>query len=471
MHLAERLYPRMPIPLQNLACSVYGWREARLRLNRDFEARLAALMETERWSAGEIQAYQDERLYSLVRHAYEEVPFYRERMKARRLHPSDIRTVADLPKLPILTKEDVRLHGEQLVARNAKKKDLVFIHTGGTTGKSLHFYATRPSFAFRWAVWWRHRLRFGVDVKDWHANFTGKLAIPPDQQAPPYWRWNLPMRQILLNMHHMVPGKVETIAEFLGKQDLVYYSGYPSIIHAFARTLIDRGIELTSRPRFVFTGAENMLEDQRRDIAAVTGAVLSDQYGFSEGCGNASHCTELVYHEDFEYGILECVDPSPADTDGNVRGKIVATGFASPGFPFIRYEVGDIGVWADASYRCPCGRESRVMRSIEGRMDDYVITPEGRRIMRFDYIFKDTLSVRESQVLQRRLGEIEVVIVRRPDYSGAEERQIREEIATWISPELEVRFRYVDEIPREINGKFRAVKSLLKEGAAGEPAR
>ncbi len=177
-----------------------------------------------------------------------------------------------------------------------------------------------------------------------------------------------------------------------------------------------------------------------------------------------------MYHEDFEYGILECVDPAPVDGDGSSRGKIVATGFANPAFPFIRYEVGDVGVWADDGYACPCGRHSKVLKRIEGRMDDYVVTPEGRRIMRFDYIFKDTQNIRESQVVQRRLGEVDLLIVQRPGYSTAEEDHIRREIAARVSPRLEVRFRYVDEIPRERNGKFRAVRSFLPTRDLDAPA-
>jgi phenylacetate-CoA ligase len=217
-------------------------------------------------------------------------------------------------------------------------------------------------------------------------------------------------------------------------------------------------------PRFIFTGAENTLDFQRTAIQRATGAVLSDQYGFAEGCGNASHCTALRYHEDFEYGILECVDGTTLDADGRVRGRILATGFASPAFPFIRYEIGDVGIWEDPKKTCACGRRSRVLLSIEGRADDYVVTPEGRRIMRFDYIFKDTDHVRESQIVQHTSAGITVRIVRRPEYSLDDEDAIRRDIAKWISPRLDVRFEYLAEIPREQNGKFRAVKSALHGG-------
>lgn len=458
--IAESLYPRLPIFLQHVACWYYGKKEARIRFGELFHRRLAELMESENWSAAEIEAYQNERLCRLIEHAYESVPYYRDLMNSLKLNPQDIRSRNDLAKLPLLTKEDVRHNLDRFVSAQAHPRDLILRHTSGTTGKSLHFYSSKPGIAFQWAVWWRHRQRFGLEPTDWHANFTGKLVVPPKQTSPPYWRWNRPMQQVLINMHHLTPPKIADIVAFLNRHSFEFYSGYPSIIHALALTAREAGLALTSPPRVIVTGAENLLDYQRRDIREFTGGILTDQYGLSEGCGNASQCRAFVYHEDFEFGILECVEPSLRE-DGKTKGKIVATGFANPEFPFIRYDTGDMGVWEDPQGACPCGRQSRVVLSIEGRIDDYVITPEGRRIMRFDYVFKDARNVRESQIVQDKPGEIRVRIVRRPSYASHDEEALAQEIRRWISPQLALRFDYVDEIERESNGKFRAVKSLL----------
>jgi phenylacetate-CoA ligase len=232
-----------------------------------------------------------------------------------------------------------------------------------------------------------------------------------------------------------------------------------------AVTALEAGLTLGRPPRFVFSGAENLLDFQRRDIVALTRATLSDQYGFTEGCGNASQCPAGVYHEDFEFGILECVEPRPAG-DGRMAGRIICTGFASPGAPLIRYDVGDMGVWEDPSRLCSCGRHSAILVAIEGRRDDFVITPEGGRIMRFDYLFKDTHHIREAQIVQREPGAITLRIVRRDGYSTRDERLLREEIRRWISPTIAVTFDYIEAIPREANGKFRAVVSELVTSSA-----
>ncbi len=454
----EQIYPRLPVFLQNAACWYYGKKEARTRFGNTFEERLRELMDSDRWTGSEIEAYQNEKIRHLVRHAYESVPYYRERWKRLKLSPEDIRCHEDLQKLPVLTKEDVRQNFERLISQNVSKRDLVFRHTSGTTGKALHFYVTKAAIAFQWAVWWRHRARFGVEHGALHANFTGKRVVPLAQRTPPYWRWNRPLHQALLTMHHLTAEKISSVIEFLNLQRFEFYSGYPSIVHMLALHASEAGLALQSPPRFVFTGAENMLDFQRRDIQKFTGAILTDQYGCSEGCGNASHCPEFIYHEDFEFGVMEGIE---LPSNGSAR-SILCTGFANDAFPLIRYEVGDTGVWQKDGSPCRCGRSSRALLRIEGREDDYVITPEGTRIMRFDYVFKDLLTVKEVQIVQEQLGEITVRLVRRPEYSTRDEDEIRQEIQRWISPRLAVRFQYVKEIERQPNGKFRAVLSQLK---------
>jgi len=455
--LAEQVYPRLPVFLQNAACWYYGQKEARVRLGPAFEKRLQELTDSEKSTAGEIEAYQNDKLRALIRHAYGTVPYYRDRWKALKITPDDIRSRDDLPKLPVVTKEEVRQNADRFVSQKTPRSELLSRHTSGTTGKALHFYMTEDAVAFQWAVWWRHRLRFGVSPGSWHANFTGQRVVPITQRTPPYWRWNRPMHQVLINMQSLTPDKIPSIVAMLNSQQLAFYAGYPSFIHMLAANASDAGLRLTSPPRVIFTGAENMLDFQRRDIQAFTGAILSDHYGCTEACGNASRCPEFVYHEDFEFGIMEGIERTPGDP----ARTIVCTGFACDAFPFIRYEVGDTAVWGDDE-ACLCGRKSRMLLRIEGRRDDYIVTPEGARIARLDYLFKDALNVKEAQIIQEQLGEITIRLVRRSAYGTKDELEIKRDTATWLSPSLAIRFEYVQEIPREPNGKFRAVLSRLK---------
>jgi len=454
--LAERVYPHLPIFLQNAACGFYGRKEFAVRFGPEFKAYLRQLVDSEKWTTGEIEAYQNEKLRELIRNAYENVPYYRERWKASKISPDDIRSREDLPKLPIVTKEEVRQHTSKFISQKAPRPRLFSRHTSGTTGTALHFYMTREAIAFQWAVWWRHRLRFGVAPGTWHANFTGQRVVPITQRTPPYWRWNRPMRQVLINMQSLAPGKIGSIVDLLNSRHFEFYTGYPSFIHMCACNATDLGLRLSNPPRVIFTGAENVLDFQRRDIEAFTGAIVTDHYGCTEACVNASRCPKFVYHEDFEFCIMEGIQRDPRDS----FKTIVCTGFACDAFPFIRYEVGDMAVWQEGK-GCDCGRSSPVLLRIEGRCDDYVVTPEGAHIARLDYLFKDALNVKEAQIIQEKLGEVRILLVRRDTFTAKDEAEMRRDIKTWLSPSLVVVFDYVDEIPREPNGKFRAVLSRL----------
>jgi phenylacetate-CoA ligase len=460
-HPLFSFYKRLPVWLQSNACWFYGYNFARRTYNKYFYERLGWLLESERWSSSEIEAYQNEQLREVISNAYENVLYYRELMDGMKLQPSDIKTIYDLPKLPILKKEDVRNNFEKFVSKKANKRNLLFQHTSGTTGKSLHFYTNRETDITQWAIWWRHRNRFGMTTDSWHVNFRAQLIVPAEQRKPPYWRWVSPMRQLVINMQHFVPSKIRAIMDFLNQNYFEFYTAYPSIIHILAVTACENGLRLTNPPRVIFMGCENTLDYQKRFLEEFTGAIITDQYGFAEGCANVSQCEAGMYHEDFELGTIECVD-SEALSGGRYRGRIAATGFTCPEFPFIRYEVGDIGIWEDSTINCVCGRQSKLMVKVEGREDDYVLTPEGRRIMRFDYIFKDAQNCMESQIVQEEIGKIKVFIVRRSTYTSKDEKYILKEIRKWISELLEVDFVYVTEIARESSGKFRAVKSYLR---------
>jgi phenylacetate-CoA ligase len=455
----ERIYPYLPIPLQNVACGFQGRGQRKLRYGGPFPEVLNWLEESQWWSAQKIQEHQQEQLEKLIRHAYESVPYYKDLFHRIKLKPADIKSPEDLYKIPVLTKEDVRNNYERMVSREFDRKSLVFCHTSGTTGKSLKFYQEPRAIQFRWAVWWRHKARFGVKFDEPYATFTGLTAIPINQMKPPFWRENRPMRQTVFTMHHIVPSKIGSIAARLNEGGFVYYAGYPSILYVLAALLLESGLKILAPPKYIFTGAENLYENQRDLISKAFRSPVTDQYGFSEGCGNASRCEHDLFHEDFEFGILECGDAETIDSHTK-QGRIIATGFSSYGMPFIRYDVGDAGTWKDMS--CACGRKSKVLTKINGRVEDFVITPEGRRILRFDYIFKDAENVRDAQVVQKAPGSICLRIVRRPAYSFKDEELLREEVKNRVSPMLVVLFEYVDEIERESNGKVRAVKSLLR---------
>lgn len=457
MSLIDIIYNNSPVFLQNVGCSIIGIKEKNIRLGGNFYDYYQNLKQLEWYSNKQISTYQNEKLKEIIQYSYENVPYYRELFLENKINARDINSVEDLVKIPILEKENVRNNFKKLTSNNYKHK-VIHSHTSGSTGKALQFLMSEDAIKFRWALWFRHKARFGITPNDAYATFTGKVAIPINQNRPPYWRENWPMKQTIFTMHHINKDKVPYIVKRLNKGGFAYYSGYPSIIYNLAVIIKELHLEIIKPPKIIITGAESLLDYQVSLMEEVFKCPLTDQYGFSEGCGNASRCEHGFFHEDFEYGILECHNPIKND-DGSITGEILATGFTNLAMPFIRYRVGDTATWIETE--CECGRKSKVIREVNGRTEDYVITPEGNKILRFDYIFKDTVNVVEAQIVQRKIGEIIIRVVKREDYTERDEKSILKEVQEKISPKFKVLFEYPSEIEREITGKFRAVKSFL----------
>ena len=140
-------------------------------------------------------------------------------------------------------------------------------------------------------------------------------------------------------------------------------------------------------------------------------------------------------------------------------GEILATGFANYGMPFIRYNVGDTATWS--SKKCPCGRNSSTIVNIDGRSEDFIITPEGLTMKIHSYLFKDTKEIKECQIVQYKLGEVVFRIVKRPGYTTWNETHLKQKVQKWISSSIVVNFDYVEEIERTDSGKFKAVVSYI----------
>ncbi len=459
MSRLDKIYKSSPVVIQNIFCSAYGLLERKKRFGSFFQKKLIELTESEWLDEAEIRGYQNENVSRLISHAYRNIPYYRELFQKNDLTPRDVQSVDELEKIPVLTKEDVRNNWRGMVDETADTKRLIHQHTSGSTGTALDFYHSREAIQFQWAVWWRFRERFGVHYHDQplHCVFTGKPVVPLHQKKPPYWRFNFPSNQYVMNMQHIVEENIDQISKFLGQHSFEYYVGYPSIINQLCELLERCSIELASKPKFVFTGAEKLLSFQRKTMERVLGAHVVDQYGASEGCCNAARCEQDVFHEDFEFGVLRTEeDPRLSQGQANVLG----TGFANYAMPFINYRIGDVVTMHEG--KCDCGRHSRVFSQFDGRIEEYITTPENRRIVRFDYIFKDTTSIREAQIVQSKLGAIVIRIIKRKHYSKATEDSLRAAVRKYISETLLVEFEYVTEIERTATGKFRAVVNNLK---------
>ena len=450
----ERIYLRLPIPLQNLGCTLEGFRIQQKRYGAGFRRELAEAERRSALSQEKICELRDRRLRAFVAHCAATVPYYRNLFRELGVRPGDIRGIGDLRVLPVLTKTAVQEHGTEFVSELSKQYSCDVVHTSGTTGGGLHLLATHESIQEQWAIWWRYRRWHGIQPGTWCAYFGGRALVPAGQSAPPYWRTNLAGRQLFFSAYHLTPQNLKFYAEKLRRARLPWLHGYPSLLALLAAFIVDSGFDLGYQPRWVTIGAENLLPQQAEVMRRAFGVRPIQHYGMAEAVANISECPLGNLHVDEDFAGVEF-----AGEDS--QRKVIGTNLSNYATPLLRYDAQDMVCVGDR--RCDCGLPGRIVESIDGRQEDYVVLKNGARIGRLDHIFKDMVRVREAQIIQQEPGVIRLRVVRGSGYSENDETQLRREFAQRLGTGAVIEIEYVGQLPRTDSGKLRFVISEMRD--------
>jgi phenylacetate-CoA ligase len=454
----NKLYDILPIVGQNAACTVAGIYRAYTRYSPKFHSRLAELERSIDAPLEELHQLQWTRLEKLVSRARKYVPHYHDLPPPSSASEAEDAIRNTLEQIPFLTKETYRENAESFVAKDIRKRDILRGKTSGTTGTALPLYFSVRTLAEEYATVWRLRGFHGVGINDRHLTFNGQLIVPVKQVKPPYWRNNMYQRQILFSIYHMTTRNRDDYVNAIHNMEALYIDGYPSALYQAAQAMLELDRKLPkNKLKAVFTSSESLLAYQREIIELAFGAPVWDRYGTAEFAVSMTACSAKNLHVDMEYGIVEV--EVREETDDYVRGPLVVTGLANDVTPFLRYRIGDSGTRLKRA--CPCGRAGDAFLDIDGRSDDFVITPEGRKIGRLDHIFKDQTGVIEAQIRQNTTESIDVLFVAGRRFGSKDEKGLVHEIRSRLGDDIKIRLLPVEAIPREANGKFRAVKSSV----------
>lgn len=452
------VYRALPVFAQNLACTWAGWLRARTRFTPAFFATLESWEKSVGGPLERLHEIQRGRLDRLVTRAREHVPFYRD-LPA----PSDHQDHAEamhrtLSGIAPLDKATYRDRYREFLADDVSTSRLIKVNTSGTTGSALPLWMTPERVAEGYAAVWRQRRACGVQIDDPQMTFAGQMIVPLRQRKPPYWRWNAYGRQTLFSVYHMSVRNLASYVDAIHHTPARYVQGYPSALHLVGRALVDAGRPLEpGRIKAVFSSSESLLAFQREAIEEGFGAPVRDHYAATELVVSMTACSLNRLHVDMEFCIVEV--EVQEETDEYVRGPLLVTGLGNDAAPMFRYRIGDVGTRSKSP--CPCGRPGENYLEIDGRVEDYVVTPDGRMIGRLDHIFKEQYDIAEAQIVQDTKEAITVFVTPRATYSASSQKRLLAEVRSRLGDDIRVDVRLTDAIPREANGKFRAVKSRV----------
>jgi phenylacetate-CoA ligase len=455
----DGLYARLPVAGQHLAVTAYGLYWRRLRFGPGFEEALIRFRAREHWSAEEWRAQESNELRALLSRAAAEVPYYRETWGERERKGA---AAGRLEELPLLSKEPIRANPEAFLLDSLRGRRLHRFHTSGSTGTPIQTLWTaeeiRSSMALREA---RSAGWAGVSFRRPRATFSGRLVEPDPGSRGPFYRYNAAERQVYLSAFHLRPGTAARYVEALRKHRVEWLTGYAVSYFLLARMILEQRLPMPSL-KAVVTTSEKLTPEMRRVMEAAYNCRVFEEYSTVENALFASECEKGQLHVSPDAGIVEILRPDGSRCTAGETGEVVATCLIRTSQPFVRYRLGDLARWSDVA--CSCGRAMPVLEEVVGRIEDVVIGPDGREMVRFHGIFIDQPHIREGQIVQEALDRLRVRVVPTDRFGPADEEEIRRRVTQRLGPAVEVTVEKVAEIPRTPGGKFRAVISELATG-------
>lgn len=325
--------------------------------------------EIETASAEKIKALQDERLVATVKRVYENVEYYRKKMDEKGVTPDDIKSIDDLYKLPMLTKDDLRdAYPYGLLATDLK--NCVRIHsTSGTTGKRVVAFYTQNDLNVWDECCARALTAAGADENDvvqvcyGYGLFTGGLGLHGGSQK--IGSLTLPMSS----------GNTDRQIQFMEDFQSTVLCCTPSYASYIGECIEEKGLKDKINLKAGIFGAEAWTEEMRQDIQNKLGLKAYDIYGLTEiiGPGVAFECSaQEGMHINEDHFIAEIINPETEEVlPYGEKGELVFTCISKEAFPLLRYRTRDICVLTKE--KCSCGRTLIKMAKPMGRSDDMLI--------------------------------------------------------------------------------------------------
>ena len=418
------------------------------------------LEQTQWWSPDRLAQLQLQRLRSLLQHAQQHVPYYRELFARTGFEPAAVTSLADLQRLPFLGKAEIRANPDALKADNAV--GLARFNTGGSSGEPLIFFIGNQRVSHDVAAKWRATRWWDVDIGDPEIVVWGSPIELSAQDRVRALRDKL-LRTELLPAFEMNEAKLDAMVAAIRRRRPRMLFGYPSALSHIARHAAKRGQRLDDLGvRVAFVTSERLYDEQRAAISAAFGCPVANGYGGRDAGFIAHECPQGGMHITAEDVVVEIVAPGGQGLPPGQAGEIVVTHLATRDFPFVRYRTGDVGVLD--SQPCSCGRGLPLLKEIQGRSTDFVVAADGTVMhgLALIYVLRDLPGLKAFKIVQHSASRTEVQVVPEGTLSPKTLARIESGLRARLGAGVAVDICPVPVIAAEKSGKFRYVVSHVK---------
>jgi phenylacetate-CoA ligase len=444
------------------------WRGVRRDFWRRCTRQRRFIRASEQWDEARIAEYQTGRMHALLRHAFDNVPYYRRVMDDLSAEPQDFRTLEDFRAFPTIDKKTLDENLPALVATNFPESARVYTTTGGSTGIPVGFYYDkRSSLAAEQAFIIDQWSRVGYRTSDRTAVIRGTVV-----GGGRMWRRESRWNRLIVSSYHLADEHIPRIVGRLRSLRPRFIQAYPSSAVLIARHMLDHSLEPIEGVAAILCGSENLYAWQREILEKAFACRVFGWYGPSERVCLAAECeSRHELHVYPQYGITELLDPAGRPVaEEETLGEIVATGFHTWSCPLIRYRTMDLA--SPAPGRCSsCDRPYARLARVEGRVQEFIIGKGSRPVSMTAINMHTSIfdNVSQFRFVQKVPGEIVLKIKPKPTYDPArDEPRIRAELQPKLGKDIALTaLVLVDEIPPTASGKQRFLDQELPVDALG----
>lgn len=452
--MKDRIYSLLPNFFQNCLVSLFNILAYKRRYGKEYKKYLSIFKRNRELSLEELKVIQQDRFSSFINFTISNSGFYRN---------YECFKLENLPKLPIISKEDIRKNINNVYTLD--KKDGIISKTGGTTGKSLEVIYTSANLQERFAMLDDFRGRYGYKLGKRTAWFSGKnLLNSKDIKKNRFWKTDFLYNVRYYSTFHIKEDYLKYYLENLILFKAEFFVGFPSTILEIAKYGKRKGYNYPKGiTKAIFPTAETITNEMREVIEEFFHCKMYNQYASSEGAPFIMECDKGRLHLELQSGVFEVLDEFNKPC---LKGRLVVTSFTTEGTPLVRYDIGDSIELEDERKLCSCGNHNPLVKEILGRADDYIYSPENGKINlgNISNTLKDTKGIVQFQVVQNVLNIIDInVVVDSAIYNKKIEDVF---ISNWkdrVGVNMIVNVNYVSSIPVEKSGKYRIVKNNIKE--------
>lgn len=421
-------------------------------LGQSISRDLKKMMKSQWWSRDEIDEYQNYNLRKLIRHSFENVTYFNELFKRLKLTPADIKSKADLSKLPILTKEEIRRnYPHKIIARNLPDSDFISGSSSGSTGEPIRFYETKKSSALRKAAGIRSLYWMNYSLGDKYIKISRRSRESLIKKAQ-----DLINRCTYLYFDELNEDIFLSMIKTIESVDPKFIRCYPVPLYYMAEIIEKRGGIKLNNLEGISTTASTLHKYMRDKIEKVFNVKIHDSCS-CEGSAVFAQCENLEhYHPSEEYAISEFIEDEFSRNDADHAKRLITTELFNYALPFIRYDTQDYYV-VDEEKTCSCGRSLLNISKIKGRDSDIFLLPSGKFLIEEDFFqfFDEMSAVNQFQVYQEKQNLLHIRLVTNNKFNESIKNSMYKYWETYLGKDIEFTISIVDRIELTPSGKHR----------------